>query len=322
MLISLLMDLMSIYSNSTLPLTIIANKGFITVICAAVSSYLLYILLNKEESPEIYGFGISKNLYRVIALILLFLSGVLEINHQFGYYYPKSNLNILYLMLYVPVFVYVFNVISSRMHSVNFNWILAIVFLSCTIVLYLILSPLIFNLQQDMLEIQKNTSSHLTARWISDLFIGLIFYQVINYCRDYFEEEMQVVACWLISGAIVLFLSLELSLVSNLVFYSKTNSIDLIETVYIKTALPVLWGLISFILMWTGMRNKRRVLRIISLTLFLITLLKLFLFDINDIPVAGKIAAFFCLGVLLLIISFMYQKVKKIIVDDKGKSKD
>jgi uncharacterized membrane protein len=74
--------------------------------------------------------------------------------------------------------------------------------------------------------------------------------------------------------------------------------------------------------MWLGMRYKLRVMRIVSLSLFSLTLLKLFLFDIVNIPVAGKIAAFFCLGVLLLIISFMYQKVKKIIVDDKTKAKD
>ena len=109
---------------------------------------------------------------------------------------------------------------------------------------------------------------------------------------------------------------------SELVFYSRTNTIDVIQTVYIKTGLPVLWGILSFILMWMGMRKKQRTLRIISLSLFLITLIKLFMFDINNIPVAGKIAAFFCLGILLLIISFMYQKVKKIIVDDEAKPKE
>jgi len=131
-----------------------------------------------------------------------------------------------------------------------------------------------------------------------------------------------VVAAWVISGAIVLFLSLEFCLLSEVIFYSKANTIDTIQTVYIKTALPVLWGVSSFILMWMGMRNKQKTLRIISLSLFLLTLLKLFLFDINNIPVAGKIAAFFCLGILLLIISFMYQKVKKIIVDDEAKPKE
>jgi uncharacterized membrane protein len=71
--------------------------------------------------------------------------------------------------------------------------------------------------------------------------------------------------------------------------------------------------------MWLGMRHKFRPLRIFSLLLFMVTLLKLFLFDIRDIPIAGKIAAFFCLGVLLLVVSFMYQRLKKIIIDNEAK---
>ncbi len=43
----------------------------------------------------------------------------------------------------------------------------------------------------------------------------------------------------------------------------------------------------------------------------MITLLKLFIYDIVNIPVGGKIAAFFSLGVLLLVVSFMYQRLKK-----------
>jgi uncharacterized membrane protein len=48
-------------------------------------------------------------------------------------------------------------------------------------------------------------------------------------------------------------------------------------------------------------------------------LVKLFLFDIKNIPITGKIAAFFCLGVLLLVVSFMYQRLKKILIDDAQK---
>ena len=40
------------------------------------------------------------------------------------------------------------------------------------------------------------------------------------------------------------------------------------------------------------------------------------LYDIRNIPHGGKIAAFILLGVLLLTVSFMYQRLKKIIIDD------
>jgi uncharacterized membrane protein len=70
--------------------------------------------------------------------------------------------------------------------------------------------------------------------------------------------------------------------------------------------------------MWLGMKKNFRPLRIISLSLFTVTLLKLFFYDIINIPPGGKIAAFILLGVLLLVISFMYQRLKKIIIDNKG----
>jgi uncharacterized membrane protein len=50
--------------------------------------------------------------------------------------------------------------------------------------------------------------------------------------------------------------------------------------------------------------------------LFGCTLIKLFLFDIQDIAPGGKIIAFILLGALLLVISFMYQRLKNIIIDD------
>jgi uncharacterized membrane protein len=73
----------------------------------------------------------------------------------------------------------------------------------------------------------------------------------------------------------------------------------------------------SFGLMWLGMHYKSKTLRIISLCIFSLALLKLFFFDIADVSEAGKIVAFILLGVLLLTISFMYQKLKKIIIDNE-----
>jgi uncharacterized membrane protein len=89
-----------------------------------------------------------------------------------------------------------------------------------------------------------------------------------------------------------------------------------------KIGFPILWGVISFALMMVGMSQKIKTLRIISLTLFFLTLLKLFLFDVRDMSEGGKIAAFICLGVLLLVISFMYQKLKNLILEGETKPVD
>ncbi|GAA4327831.1 DUF2339 domain-containing protein [Mucilaginibacter gynuensis] len=319
MVISLLMDLGVIYGQSDVTIAIIANKGFITTLVAAIGTYLLYWLVKKDEVLDLYGIKLPAEIFRFAALVFLFLSGLLEINHQFLNRYPGTALNTLYLMLYVPVFVYMFALVSKKYH---FRWALNTGLIAAAIVVYTLSTPDFFDLQYSILLQHKLSSAHFAAHWIGAVFIGLLFFELTQIAQKYFTSGMQKAAGWVLAGFIVLFLSLEVSLASNLMFYSATNTIEHIRTVYIKTGLPILWGLLSFALMMLGMRHKARTLRIISLTLFSVTLLKLFLFDIQNIPPAGKIAAFFCLGILLLIISFMYQKVKKIIVEDEVKEKE
>jgi uncharacterized membrane protein len=321
MLISLWMDLMNVYDSVTV-ITIMANKGFITSMVAAISSYLLYLLTRKEEKYEIYHIQINPEVYRYAAVVLLFIGGLLEVNGQFLNRYPDTELNILYLMLYVPAFIFILYLLVKRFAAVKPAWQVTTIVLALCIFVYLLNTQQLFDLQYGMLIGHTVSTSHFIAHWIGTVFIGLIFYQLIQTAKNTFPEGFQSTAAWVIAGAIVLFLSLELNLTVNLLFYSKATTLDELTTIYIKVGLPILWGALSFALMWLGMRNKARTLRIMSLTLFSITLIKLFVFDIQHIPPAGKIAAFFCLGVLLLIVSFMYQKVKKIIVDDEAPKQD
>ena len=83
-----------------------------------------------------------------------------------------------------------------------------------------------------------------------------------------------------------------------------------------KIGYPMLWGLIGFGAIALGMRQNLRHFRIAGLALFLLIIVKLFAYDILSVPTGGKIAAFISLGVLLLVVSFMYQRLKKLVVDD------
>ena len=322
-LISLCMDIENVYAGENLRLAIITNRGFITTIFAAAGFYALYMLAKRDNEPDVYGMTINHGFYRVIALILLFLAGLLEINHQFAYHYPNTNLNILYLMLYVPAFISVYHIVSAKINGVSGGLMsLNMTLLACTIGVYLVLSKTYFAQMEQLLTQKSFSVSQFAVHWISDFAIIVLFYQLVSLGRKQFNDAQQTTANWLISAAVVMFLSLEVCLVCEAMFFSKTELTYDVQLVYVKTGLPILWGLASFALMWLGMRNKQRNLRIISLTLFTLTLVKLFVYDIVDIPVGGKIAAFFCLGVLLLIVSFMYQKVKKIITDDAEKPQD
>ncbi|HSC37539.1 MAG TPA: DUF2339 domain-containing protein, partial [Chitinophagaceae bacterium] len=107
MLVSLFMDWVNIYGDVSAQLPIIINKGFITTIYSAVATYLLFVLRGKDTGPEhtLQGFLPRGTLFRVTGIILLFIAGALEINHQFRFYYPGVALNQQYLLLYAFVFM-------------------------------------------------------------------------------------------------------------------------------------------------------------------------------------------------------------------------
>jgi len=314
MLVSLLIDWARFYEfqrieNEDLHLLhIIFNKGFLTGLYAAVSCWAIFRL---RKGTVWY------NVSLITAGVLLFFTGALEINYQFNYYYPSVNLSLLYLLLYAWLLIMVFCFFLDRMKENHFKWLLVWLPIGGMLA-YLLSLPEVFNVQQDMLEGHR-FKNFFAGHWVGVVMVILIFYWLVTRQRVGKLKAPVELFTWLACLTMVILVSAEGQLLINMLYYSPKYSLEELARVYNKTGLPILWGLCSFAFMWMGMRHKFKQLRIISLVLFSITLLKLFLFDIRNIPVAGKIAAFFCLGVLLLVVSFMYQRLKKIIIEDEEK---
>ena len=72
----------------------------------------------------------------------------------------------------------------------------------------------------------------------------------------------------------------------------------------------------GFAEMAIGMRLHLKSLRMISLTTFGIVLFKLVVIDLWLLPTIGKIIIFIILGVILLVLSFLYQKLKKVLFEE------
>jgi uncharacterized membrane protein len=320
-LVSLVLDWEGIYTSYETRLPVIINKGFITSVFLAVATWCLFLLKRKGDPAADNQFLPGRNLLRIVALLILYSAGALEINFQFRHYYPDTSYQVLYLLLYTMLFIIVFEFITNRVASLRLNWKIIAILLSVAVIFYLLVIPVSFDIQKSMLETNK-PNGLFAAHWISAILAGLILYKLVQLVRVNRALIITVAdtVTWVLCTIIVVWLSLEGQLLSNMIFYAKNNPLEDTTRIYIKTGLPILWGICSFVFMWLGMHYKYKTLRIISLSLFTLTLLKLFLFDISNIPAGGKIAAFFCLGVLLLVVSFMYQRLKKIIIEDEEKT--
>ena len=321
MIMSLTIDLVAVYFFNDQPLAIMANRGFITTLFAAIASYLLFILYrNEHNKTKTTSYGFSYTILRTCAFVLLFIAGALEIAYQFGSHYPNGHFYVLYLLLYTVAFVLIVTFIRQKEEKKKGGTFNAAYLLVVCLVLYLMSLKPTFEIQYNMLT-HDQYEVHFIAHWLTVPLIGMVIYQLMRSLQNSKEviKANYGILVWILCTVVVIYLSAEVHLAVNAIFYSWNNLPDDIGKVYIKTGLPILWGLCSFGFMWLGMHYKFRSLRIISLSLFLLTLLKLFIFDIRNIPAGGKIAAFFCLGVLLLVVSFMYQRLKKIIIEDEEK---
>ena len=69
------------------------------------------------------------------------------------------------------------------------------------------------------------------------------------------------------------------------------------------------------------MKIHMKLMRIISLFTFGIVLLKLLALDLWSMPSLGKILVFVLLGLILLILSFLYSKLKNVIFEDENETK-
>lgn len=83
-----------------------------------------------------------------------------------------------------------------------------------------------------------------------------------------------------------------------------------------KLGLSILWGIYALFLIGLGIAQRKAYLRIGAIVLFAVTLIKLFFYDIVHLDTMAKTVVLLSLGVLLLIISFLYNKFKHLIADE------
>ncbi|CAN5266688.1 hypothetical protein BH20VER2_BH20VER2_06480 [soil metagenome] len=69
----------------------------------------------------------------------------------------------------------------------------------------------------------------------------------------------------------------------------------------------IAWALFAFALLLVGMKAKVQVVRYAGVALLLVTLLKLFVFDLANLGPLYRIGAFIGVAVVLIVASFVYQ---------------
>jgi len=148
---------------------------------------------------------------------------------------------------------------------------------------------------------------YIGIRYISLAFIALMIFATYKYIHQKFlEKDFK--------------LDFDILLYTCILWIGSSELIHWIDiagsTQSYKLGLSIFWGVYSLLLISIGIWKKKKHLRIGAIALFAVTLIKLFLYDISDMETISKTIVFVSLGVLLLIISFLYNKFRNIISEE------
>ena len=337
-IISLLLD-WELYTYSE-ELSVVFNPLFIAGFVVSISLILTYWLLKKEGNMVTKYFTLKINFYKTIVLItfvlVAYFTGALEIDYQahqflentasalsfpvayhfvfvalllfFTEKFKQKNIEKAVLLIScISIFVYIGNFYKLPTDEVTENLALSIHSNYAFYLHYIVLASLIYF----GVQLFKKTSTVFNikptrSKWLPWLFVFAIVYTLSNEVMVHgvhFSDNSSIIS--------------ELNAQTN--DYSKydiiDDKIDAVQDQIIKIGYPILWGIFSFIFLIIGIKKQWKNLRIIALSLLGITIIKLFAYDIQNASETGKIVAFILLGVLILIISFVYQKIKKLVND-------
>lgn len=320
-------------------MTPIFNINFLTSVLFILGIGFIYYLKEHKKfiAPKLPNFLTSIIAFSIPAILLLstFFSIWFEIAHYWDQLYVFSSIEIndpdnnlvsevqnynlkdfktIWIINYSMLFALVLTILNSKKLKKSLFGEMCLGFSGFMLSVFLILGLYTLSdlresyLTQFQAEYFNIDTYNLIIRYISFAFAGALLYSTYVMVkqefmnRDFriaFDIALHIVIIWILSSELIQWLDISGS--------SQTY----------KLGLSILWGSYSLILIILGIWKKRKYLRIEAIVLFAATLGKLFLYDVSHLGTIAKTIVFVLLGILLLIISFLYNKYKHIIANEE-----
>ncbi len=301
-------------------ITPILNIQFITsFIYIAALSYIVY-LQRKSKSQNNIGETIKAIVDYGLPSILILITYItfrIEIETYWRKLYTVINANSDYLnrditrlrslwvIIYTIVFFFTLKLSNIKLLKNRTLGYSTIILSSITLLVFMIQGLYNSSLLRDSY-LSSSTEHETNILHIGIRYIGILTSVALIYInwlyinrlketpilKTVFECFIHLATLWIISSELI-------------------NIMDILNLGQsYKLTLSILWGIYSLFMIILGIKYRKKHIRIAAIVLFGTTLLKLFTYDIAHLNTIAKTIVFLSLGIILLIISFLYNKYK------------
>lgn len=312
-LISYLMDAAYNYRYDA-ELAILLNRIFITGVVVVASLIVCRYLLSKEngERKGIIKTSVISRALNIAVILTAYLVPLLEINFQLSESYAEQagGFRLMNLSSYTILYIAAVAFIYRRKLSAPWLYVLTGVIAAYTLVSL----PVMAATRKNIFFSDLSTGLFLW-HYLALPALAYIIYLLAGRVKT-LPRQIFIALGWILVGLSVVILSVELD---NTVIQLAGAAGDYHDLLYDTHTFgyPILWGVLAMALMFWGLRNKEVLLRQISLAFFAFIILKFYISDIWMMSQTGRIISFVALGIILLTASFLIQKIKVLIKEDK-----
>lgn len=296
-------------------LSIIFNPVFLTSLVTIISSVInLYLLRNTEKETEKSDF--FEDLTAIISYGVIYTALLFEIIYHIHdmTWGPISNVGLLFSIYYIFVLL-TFRKQLKISNDIQKGLIILICFL-----MIMNISVSTSEVVEDILSKELSSGFYLLhlLQWIPLIYL---FFKIIPDT----EFHKSKISYWIISLTLIMSVSCELHH-----SYVLAVSQDVMASYEAKEHfnilyLPIIWTILASIFIYIGLKKDIQEYSKVGFVLIGIMVLKLYGHDVWQMDNISRISAFIVLGIILLLSSFTFQRLKNIIknmVDKKDKNEE
>lgn len=265
---------------------------------------VLYVYINKFRSNETFKYTAKGRLINYYKYFIIFNTWVYIIRMIIRLYDQYIDFNYytedFFLLLTIALATGLFTYLISNIKYIQDNIVNGI-----SIGLYILVDLIGLYLSFFRIESGDFTTLRIVSIGILILYNLFIFFnmkylllKLINY-KGVSYETLPISLAIYILGSVVILL---------------TNQFDLSN---INLIISIFFIIMSFVYIIFGFKKNQVILRRFGLGLSIFSTAKLFLFDLAFLSILGKIIAYFCFGLVLLGISFIYNRLR-VSLDNEG----
>jgi len=293
-------------------LQIIFNPVFITSLVVIGSCFMNLYLLKKDSEEEKSELEFYENIFKILCISVIYFSVLFEII----YHISEESLVIIMTIGFLYSLFYLFTLILfGKELSISKD------FQAGMIYVFLVLLFIHISTSQVANEIiTKKINSNL-------FFVHLLYLFPLTYLTLKIFPKSDCIknyrSYWLISLTVVSCFSFEMYRTYILMNAENLEQIYELKDHFNILYLPIIWAVLACLFIYFGLKKEIPEINKIGFSLLGIMIFKLYSYDVWQMDNVSRIIAFIILGIILLLSSFMFQRLKNLIknlVDKKDET--